>query len=72
MTPFAVFVIVCVAFYCRDVAPNQARFFADQQACTQYAGDLLATFREKARENKLDLVDARAFCMKMSDKGTKT
>ena len=75
MTPFAMFVLICVTMYCRDVAPNQAKLFVDQKACTEYVGEILTTFREKARENNLTIVDARAFCMPISDgplKGTKT
>lgn len=73
MEPFTLYVIVCVSMYCRDIAPSQPKFFVDQQSCSSYVGDMLISFRKAALENKLTIVDARAFCMAISEpEGSKT
>ncbi len=74
MEPFTIYVIVCVAMWCRDIAPPQTMYFSNSQACTSFVGGMLNTFTEAAKKNELVLSDARAFCMVLTkpEEGAKT
>lgn len=67
MTPFVIYIIVCIGITCTDMGSRGAVRFTDYQACESFAQSLLERGLKNLRAKGMKVSDTAVFCLKLEE-----